>query len=63
VKNFMNSVAIVEHPAKDRRLYYMVTLVSNVLRKNSASVHLEIATRIQRLVESLHPAAPSAAGS
>jgi hypothetical protein len=60
VKNFMNSVAIVEHPAGARRLYYMVTLVSNVLRKNSASVHLEIATRIHRLVESLHPAPPPA---
>jgi hypothetical protein len=55
VKNFMNSVAIVEQPARERRLYYMVTLISNVLRKNSATVHLEIATRIHRLVESLHP--------
>ena len=61
VKNFMNSVAIVEHPAGDRRLYYMVTLVSNVLRKNSASVHMEMATRIHRLVESLH-ARPSSSG-
>jgi len=58
VKNFMNSVAIVEHPARERRLYYMVTLVSNVLRKNSASVHLEMATRIHRLVESLHGGPP-----
>jgi hypothetical protein len=55
VKNYMNSVAIVEHPAGERRLYYMVTIVSNVLRKNSASVHMELATRIQRLMESLHP--------
>jgi hypothetical protein len=53
----MNSVAIVEHPAGERRLYYMVTIVSNVLRKNSGTVHMELATRIQRLVESLHPAA------
>jgi beta-lactamase family protein len=61
VKNFMNSVAIVEHPARDRRLYYLVTLVSNVLRKNSASVHLEMATRIHRLVESLHGGPPASA--
>jgi hypothetical protein len=53
----MNSVAIVEHPAGERRLYYMVTIVSNVLRKNSGTVHMELATRIQRLVEALHPAA------
>ena len=59
-KNYMNSVAIIEHPAGERRLYYMVTIVSNVLRKNSASVHLELATRIQRLLESMHaPAAPT----
>jgi hypothetical protein len=56
VKNYMNSVAIVEHPAGERRLYYMVTIVSNVLRRNSASVHMELATRLQRLIESLHPA-------
>src|SRR5262245_65911879 len=59
VKNYMNSVAIVEHPAGERRLYSMVTIVSNVLRRNSASVHMELATRIQKLVESRH-AAPSA---
>jgi beta-lactamase family protein len=62
VKNFMNSVAIVEHPARDRRLYYMVTLVSNVLRRNSASVHMEMATRIHRLIESLH-ASPAASAA
>jgi hypothetical protein len=31
-----------------------VTVVSNVLRRNSASVHAEIATRIHELMESLH---------
>jgi Beta-lactamase enzyme family len=56
VKNYMNSIAIVEHPAGERRLYYLVTIVSNVLRKNSAAVHMELATRIQKLVESLHAA-------
>jgi len=54
-KNYMNSVAIVEYPAGERKLYYVVTIVSNVLKKNSASVHLELATRLQKLVESLHP--------
>jgi hypothetical protein len=56
VKNFMNSVALVEHPARERTLYYMVTIVSNVLRKNSAAVHMELATRIHRLIASRHPA-------
>lgn len=54
-KNYMNSVAIIEHKAGQRRLYYMVTIISNVLRKNSASVHLEFATRLQKLIESMHP--------
>ncbi len=58
VKNYMNSVAIVEHPAGARRLHYVVTIVSNVLRRNSAGVHMAIATRLQRLMESLHPPAP-----
>ena len=53
--------AIVEHPARDRRLYYMVTLVSNVLRKNSASVHMEMASRIHRLIESLHAGSATSA--
>jgi hypothetical protein len=50
-KNYMNSVAIVEHPAGARRLYYLVTIVSNVLRRNSASVHLDLATRLQKVIE------------
>jgi hypothetical protein len=61
VKNYMNSVAIVEHPARERALYYMVTIVSNVLRKNSAAVHMELATRIHRLIASRHPAPAPAA--
>jgi len=59
---FWTSVAIVEHQAGARRLYYMVAIVSNVLRRNSASVHMELATRLQKLVESLH-AAPAAAAA
>jgi hypothetical protein len=38
----------------------VVTLVSNVLRKNSAGEHQAIATRIQRLLEEMHPASPPA---
>ena len=56
VKNYMNSVAIVEYPPGENRLYYMSTLVSNVLRKNSAVDHQTMATRIHRLIEKAHPA-------
>ena len=52
--NYMNSIAIVESPAGDYELNYIVTLVSNVLRKNSAVAHQTLATRIQRLLEKYH---------
>jgi hypothetical protein len=56
VRNYMNSVAIVESPANKRQLHYVVTLVSNVLRKNSAATHQAIATQIQDLIEQMHAA-------
>jgi hypothetical protein len=59
VKNYMNSVAIVETPAGVNRLHYLATLISNVLYKNSAVDHQTLATRIHRLVEAAHPAPPT----
>ena len=50
VKNYMNSTAIIESPAVGRRLYYMSTLVTNILRKNSAAEHQALATRLQQLI-------------
>ncbi|NNL40163.1 MAG: hypothetical protein HKO75_09915 [Flavobacteriaceae bacterium] len=47
VQNFMNSVIIVEHPDNCR---YIVVLMSNVLRKNSASDHLYLASAIDRVI-------------
>jgi len=51
VENRLNSAAIIEAPAAERQLYYMVTVMSNVLRKNSAVVHQTLATRIHRMLE------------
>ena len=51
VKNYMNSATIIESPAGERRLFYMSTLITNVLRKNSAVEHQTLATRLQRLIE------------
>ena len=53
-RNFMNSIAVIESPAGERRLFYLVTLMSNVLRKNSAVDHQTLATRIHRLIEKRH---------
>ena len=50
VMNYMNSAAIVESPAGGRKRYYMSTLVTNVLRKNSAAEHQALATRLQQLL-------------
>jgi hypothetical protein len=54
VKNYMNSTAIIESPATGRKLYYMSTLVTNILRKNSAAEHQALATRLQQLIGEIH---------
>ncbi len=55
VRNYMNSVAIVESPPEEGNLYYMVIVISNVLRKNSAVEHQTLGTRIHRLMQKAHP--------
>ena len=47
VQNFMNSVAIVEQPYNCK---YMVVLMTNVLRKNSATDHMNLASRIDKVI-------------
>ena len=54
-KNYMNSFAIVESPAGENHLHYMVMLISNVLKKNSAYAHQKLATDIHRLMDKAHP--------
>jgi hypothetical protein len=63
VINMLNSVAIIESPAEGRRLYYMVVVMSNVLRKNSAVVHQTLATRLQRLLEVYYQVEKFSSGS
>ncbi len=60
VVNWMNSVATVESPAGEGRLFYIVTVMSNVLRENSAVAHQTLATRLHRFIESRHPQVPPA---
>ena len=61
-RNYMNSAAIVESPAGQNRLYYMTTVLSNVLRKNSAQDHRDLARAIHARLERDHPMAPVAEG-
>ncbi len=53
-KNYMNSVAIVEQEIDGKRLHYIVTLISNVLRENSAVAHQTLGTRIHGLIKQRH---------
>jgi hypothetical protein len=62
VENMMNSVAIVESPAGGFRLHYLVAVMSNVLKKNSAVAHQTFATRLHRLIESFHRESAGEAG-
>lgn len=54
-ENLMHSVAIVESPAEgpDQRVY-LVSVMSNVLKTNSAGEHQEIGTRLERFLRQLH---------
>ena len=54
VFNYMNSVAIVEQEIDGVKLHYMVIVVSNVLRKNSAVEHQTLGTNIHRLIKQNH---------
>ena len=49
--NFMNSIAIVE--TADGRVY-MVSMMSNVLKVNSAVEHQSLATFVERIMRDLH---------
>ena len=66
--NLLASTAIVEGPAPGRAYHYLVAVLSNVLKTNSAVAHQTLALRIHRLIEARHrqrlaqePAAPAAA--
>jgi hypothetical protein len=54
-RNFMNSIAVIKTPAGQNRLYYMATVLSNVLRKNSAQGHRDLARAIHARLLSDHP--------
>ncbi len=55
VRNFMNSAAIVETRPEEGGLRYLVVVLSNVLRKNSAVEHQTLGLRIHRMLEKRHP--------
>jgi hypothetical protein len=54
-RNFMNSIAIIETKAGQDRLYYMAAVLSNVLRKNSARDHRDLARAVHGMLLADHP--------
>ena len=55
VRNYLNSVTMLETDESGRRLQYIVVLLSNVLRKDSAQIHKRLATEIHQIMERDHP--------
>ncbi len=53
--NLMNSMAMIEAPAGAPDIHYIVTVTSNVLKKNSAVAQQTLATRLHQLMQRLHP--------
>jgi len=52
--NFLSSVTIVDSRESDPPLYYVAVVLSNVLKKNSAEEHRDLATRIHEMLLSQH---------
>ena len=61
-RNFMNSAAIIETPAGQNRLHYVVAVLSNVLRVNSAQDHRDLAQAIHGVLLNAHPQRPVVEG-
>ncbi len=55
-RNTLASVAIIETDKEGRDLHYLVAVISNVLRVNSAVAHQTLALRIHRMIEARHAA-------
>lgn len=60
VRNYMNSVNVIEHQVGEQRLFYFVVLISNVLRVNSAVTHQTMATEVHQLIRTRHGISPEA---
>ncbi len=57
IRNYMNSVAIIEQEVDGVKLQYMAVVISNILRQNSAVDHQTLGTRIHRLIKKEHAVA------
>ena len=53
-RNFMNSAAIIESVNRTPALHYFAVVLSNVLKKNSATEHRVMAGKLHNLIEKTH---------
>ncbi len=54
VRNYMNSLAIVEQEQDGQRIHYVAALISNKLRENAAVAHQSLGGRVHELVLARH---------
>lgn len=54
VINYMNSVAIIEQEIEGTKLHYIIVVLSNILRKNSAVEHQALGVDIHNLMRVKH---------
>lgn len=50
VRNYMNSVAVIEQEIDGVKLHYVAIVISNVLRENSAKAHQELGNGVHGLI-------------
>ena len=56
VRNYMNSLAIVEEEVDGRRIHYVSALISNKLRENAAVAHQKLGGDVHDLILARHAA-------
>jgi hypothetical protein len=56
VRNYMNSLAIVEQEVDGRRIHYVSALISNKLRENAAVAHQKLGGDVHELILARHSA-------
>lgn len=63
VRNFMNSVTMIESVDQKQKLHYIAVVLSNVLKVNALEDHKRMGTEVHQLIQARHPVEEDATGS
>jgi hypothetical protein len=63
VRNFMNSVTMVESVDQKQKLHYIAVVLSNVLKVDSLEDHKRMGTEVHQLIQARHPVEEDATGA